>query len=151
MAGIFDEKLWPRIDKSGGLGVCWPWTGSYTSSGYGDVTIGGVRRLAHRMAWLDTYGPIPDGMDVLHHCDNPPCCNPFKCLFLGTQRDNNLDRDAKGRTQRYNADKTHCIHGHEFTPENTHTTKAGVRQCRTCHRTRQGIYNKRTRHAVPAQ
>lgn len=51
---------------------------------------------AHRVAWDLTYGPIPDGMLVLHRCDNPSCVRPDH-LFLGTQTDNMLDRKAKGR------------------------------------------------------
>jgi hypothetical protein len=52
-------------------------------------------------------GPIPKGMDVLHRCDNPPCINP-EHLFLGTQADNNADRDAKGRCRVAHGEKQHA-------------------------------------------
>ena len=67
--------------------------------GYGEIGAGragaGVLR-AHRLAWEFAYGPIPTGAQVLHRCDNPPCCNPSH-LFLGTHQDNMADKVAKGR------------------------------------------------------
>ena len=51
---------------------------------------------AHRASWIVHNGPIPARMHVLHRCDMPPCINPDH-LFLGTQVDNNADRDRKGR------------------------------------------------------
>ncbi len=51
---------------------------------------------AHRAAWIEANGPIPEGMNVLHHCDNPPCVN-VEHLFLGTAADNTQDMIAKGR------------------------------------------------------
>lgn len=52
---------------------------------------------AHRIAWEVEHGePIPDGEFILHHCDNPPCCNPAH-LYLGSKRDNARDRTGRGR------------------------------------------------------
>ena len=75
---------------------CWEWTKARTPSGYGHLVWGNKFTYAHRLAWELTHGPIPDGMCICHHCDNPPCCNPAH-LFLGTYQDNTLDSVAKGR------------------------------------------------------
>jgi len=76
---------------------CWIWTGT-GNRGRGmiyDERIGKAR-LAHRVAWERANRPIPTGMLVCHHCDNPGCVRPDH-LFLGTQRDNMRDATAKGR------------------------------------------------------
>jgi hypothetical protein len=82
---------------------CWTWIGMLDKDGYGraKITHEGkkIRGPAHRVSWMIHRGPIPDGLEVLHKCDNPPCVNP-DCLFLGTTADNNADRDAKGRQAR---------------------------------------------------
>lgn len=95
----FEEKLTNKIDIRG-EDECWPWTGGTDGKGYGLVNSApnGETR-AHRAAWVHYCGPIPDGVYVLHRCDNPPCCNP-RHLFLGTQQDNMNDMYAKGRRQR---------------------------------------------------
>ena len=77
---------------------CWGWIGA-TSSGYGRLGRGGRGEglvYAHRLSWELRNGPIPEGMCVLHRCDNPPCSNPDH-LFLGTKADNNRDMSVKGR------------------------------------------------------
>lgn len=78
---------------------CWEFTGCRTPLGYGRIQHAGNSVGAHRFMWASINGPIPAGMFVCHRCDNPPCCNPDH-LFLGTARDNNADRDRKGRQAR---------------------------------------------------
>lgn len=88
----FAERFWSRVEKSEG---CWEWQGP-THDGYGSLTRHGVSMGAHRAAWLETHGEIPDGLCVLHHCDNRRCVRP-EHLFLGTRRDNAQDAQSKGR------------------------------------------------------
>lgn len=75
------------------------WTGYRDKQGYGAVWFQGRMWLAHRVAWVKAHGPIPEGLCVLHHCDNPPCCEAEggEHLFLGTKADNSLDMAAKKR------------------------------------------------------
>jgi DNA-binding CsgD family transcriptional regulator len=78
---------------------CWTWTGGTSGFGHGAFWDGERQEIAHRFSWRLHHGPIPDGIYVLHHCDNPPCVRPDH-LFLGTQRDNIRDASAKGRIPR---------------------------------------------------
>lgn len=88
---------------------CWIWTGDRDKDGYGlwqlkKQPLGNGKYLrkrirASRLSWQIYKGPIPDGMRVLHTCDNPPCVNP-EHLFLGTPKQNSEDMSAKGRSPR---------------------------------------------------
>jgi len=89
--------FWDRVQRLGDS-ECWPWTASVLHDGYGHAWFERRGQPAHRVAWKLLRGPIPDGLFVLHRCDNPPCCNPDH-LFLGTKGDNNRDRAAKGRSR----------------------------------------------------
>lgn len=95
---VTPEQFWARV-RIGPVSECWLWTGSRHPQGYGQFSRGGKTTRASRHAWELTHGPVPSGLWVLHHCDNPPCCNPAH-LFLGTVRDNTNDKVAKGRHAR---------------------------------------------------
>ena len=90
------EKFWSHVDKTA---ECWTWTGYIDQTGYGSISWKGKPVQAHRLAWFLTYGDIPNGLFVLHKCDNPKCANPNH-LFLGTNADNQRDKVNKGRQAR---------------------------------------------------
>lgn len=91
----FATRFWARV-KIGSKDECWEWTGCRIRNGYGRLGYKGKQHLTHRIAWELTNGTIPDGLCILHKCDNPPCCNPDH-HFLGTKLDNMLDMRSKGR------------------------------------------------------
>lgn len=78
---------------------CWFWTGSKHRFGYGFIGVRGKVVTAHRVAWTLANGPIPEGLHILHSCDNPDCCNPAH-LRAGTNADNVSDMVARKRQTR---------------------------------------------------
>lgn len=77
---------------------CLEWADRTGPKGYGVVSWEGKTWIASRLAWTLTFGPIPDGAHVLHHCDNPPCVNaPGGCLYLGDHDRNMADKVERGR------------------------------------------------------
>ena len=87
------EAFWANVEKSES---CWVWRKGRTAAGYGQTRINGEQIYAHRLAWMLSRGPIPNGLLVCHHYDNPPCVRP-EHLFLGTRNDNVQDMCRKWR------------------------------------------------------
>lgn len=87
---VFDT----RYERTDG---CWNWNGTRNGYGYGVFLMPGEKPVrAHRYAFERVHGPIPDGLVVMHSCDNPACVNPAH-LSVGTRNDNNQDKKRKGR------------------------------------------------------
>lgn len=76
---------------------CWPWNRGRNKKGYGYFRKNGKYELAHREALRRSGVTVPDDKNVLHSCDNPPCCNPAH-LRTGTQQENNQDMVDRQRT-----------------------------------------------------
>jgi hypothetical protein len=68
-------RFWSKVDK-GGPGGCWVWTASLNNMGYPRFNAGDREMLAHRFAYEDVVGPIPDGLELDHLCRRPVCVNP---------------------------------------------------------------------------
>lgn len=133
------DRFWSHVDKSAGPEGCWPWTGSKRNeAGYGAFRIGEKIHVAHRWLLGHLRGtPLSWPEEVgCHKCDNKQCCNPAH-LYVGTHSQNTLDAADRGtHPARAEREKTHCVNGHEYTPENTHFFGPDKRwrYCRTCKR-----------------
>jgi hypothetical protein len=131
------ERFLTKVEKTGvcaipGLagGGCWLWMGGRRNKeGHGGFAVSHDRVVpAYRFAYEHYRGSIADGLVPDHLCRTPQCVNPWH-LELVTPRVNTL----RGRApSAMNAQKTHCVRGHQFTPENTRIS-SGRRICRACH------------------
>jgi hypothetical protein len=115
------ERLAERLTPDRG---CLIFTGSLNNNGYGWIGIGRKLFMAHRVAYELAKGPIPEGLEVMHACNRPACCNPDH-LSLGTHAENMAQ-----------ARKQYCKWGHPLEGENLYTSPAGKRDCWACIRRR---------------
>jgi hypothetical protein len=99
-----EQRFWEKVDKAGAIpagapkiGPCWLWVGiRHPRHHHGRIAMAarGGTMYAHRVSWELHFGPIAEGMDVCHRCDNPPCVNPAH-LFLATHVDKVRDMQLK--------------------------------------------------------
>ena len=122
-----------------GDGGCWLWMAHTTVDGYPRIAIGRTSREAHRVAYELFVGSIPEGHDVHHECEVRNCVNPNHLRPVTKKEHGSLGSLAR---------RTHCKHGHEFTPENTYVKGGGARACRKCMARRQREYQRRKEAAV---
>ena len=115
---------------------CVLWTANSDKNGYGKIYYNKKHWRAHRLSYYLNKGEISESLQVCHQCDTPACINP-QHLFLGTNKDNMIDKVKKGRLRNQNINKTHCKFGHEFISENIRWEKTTIgtprRTCITCY------------------
>lgn len=107
---------------------CWLWTAS-KNKGYGQVGVNGYPVAAHRAVYSWFRDGIDSTLDIDHLCRVPACVNPNHMEQV-TRRENT----RRGRAWSLHEPKTHCVNGHEYTPENTRIDGAGKRRCLICTR-----------------
>ena len=143
MADLRTLRLPARFKvKTKRVGSCLVWTAGTNGNGYGKFRWKGKWVYAHRFAYECCVGPIPEGHDIDHL--KPPGCVGTLCV-----EPRHLEPVTHGVNCRRGGNyvKTHCNHGHEYTPGNTFIDKGGARRCRQCNRDRMAS-RRRTRGAA---
>lgn len=108
---------------------CWEWTAHKNKNNYSRFFYDGDKVYGHRFIYKYFFGEIPKGLEIDHLCRNRDCVNPIH-LEAVTHKENN---DRGNSLSGINSRKTHCVNGHEFTPENT-SLYDNQRKCKICSR-----------------
>lgn len=91
----FNSLVYPEPNTG-----CWLWAGRHDPAGYGRVSERSWGyQMVHRYSYALHKGDFDKNMDVLHKCDNRACVNPDH-LYLGDQKQNNIDKKLRGRSGR---------------------------------------------------
>jgi hypothetical protein len=136
------ERFLQKISVS--KNACWNWVGARNSDGYGIIIINYKQVRVHRFIYEYYHGQICPDLQIDHLCRNRICANPDHLEQVTTQENTRRgmvgkhNKHSKGENH-YQRKKTHCIHGHEFTEENTSNRKDGTRACKSCHRIREKL------------
>lgn len=127
-------RFWSKV-SIGEADECWPYMAGRNPRGYGIFHVGprGAQdvMLANRVAYQIGNHRHLGSKNALHHCDNPPCCNP-RHLYAGTHKDNAQDAVRRGRHSRQGKFNTHCKRGHEMAGDNLGIQRNGRRWCKEC-------------------
>ena len=126
-----EERFISKLDTSGGIDSCWPFTGARDPLGYGRISRTSYgEAMAHRFMYRLATGADP-GEAVLHECDNPPCCNPLH-LTAGTRLQNNRQAWERGLHPR-GEDHPHARLSNQQVAEIRHRLQTGERQTHLAH------------------
>lgn len=135
------RRFWSKVEIFDPAG-CWPWMAA-RKDGYGafSTRTSKVGR-AHLISYQQLVGRVPDGLELDHLCRNRACVNPLH-LEPVTHRVNARRGDAGA----YLKIRDRCVHGHEYTEENTYSRAGGRRECRACIYERNRKYRARKKAA----
>jgi len=140
---VFRQRFLARVEKTH---CCWLWTGGRSNKGYGMVWFNGHNVAAHRVAYILFVGEIEPEMEIDHTCANRRCgCDNRLCVRWTDHLEPVTGIENKWRAPSFGAYKTHCLRGHEYTPENTITKQSGGRNCRECMRAHWNRYDRERR------
>ena len=127
-------RLMSRVIKK--RNGCWVWQGA-SAAGYGVIWNAGGCHGVHRVSYEIHVGPIPRGLVIDHLCRVPLCVNPDH-MEIVTYKINTARGGLLLAIKSRSANKTSCIHGHEYTDKSTIVhPQTGWRSCRLCSNARQ--------------
>ena len=124
----WEARFWSKVnvDPAG----CWVWEGScHHEWGYGHFRDNGSTKGAHIVAYERYVGPVPEGHELHHKCENPACVRPDHLIPVTDKEHSALTSNGLGH---HYASRTHCKNGHPFSFENTYQRKTAGSNCRRC-------------------